>query len=291
MEAARIPWRPLGRLLVAKGLLSDDQLEHALRDQARTGRRLGEILVELGFISHRALSLTLAEQYGVDLASETGFGTGLLAAIDLRQDSNGDQKASPQVSGSVPALTLVSDPTTTSADEEPIDRLLLTDQLPFANLEEQWAKLAAAEARLAEAEREIHDLARINERRRGQVKRLIGRLRRREIHIADLSRALEKESARMAGSAPSESYAAAVPSHLVLAQLAHGYELVERDGPPPEPNALLELPEISDAEFVVAGVGRAPLPADPRRCVLALQVTRRTTDVDLRQVVAEGRPT
>jgi hypothetical protein len=272
VEAARIPWRPLGRLLVAKGLLSDDQLENALQDQAQTGRRLGEILVELGFISHRALSLTLAEQYGVDLPSETGFGTGLLAAIDLRQDSKSDQKALPQVSATVAALTLVSDPATPDAHEGPSDELPPTNHVRFANLEEQWAKLAAAEERLAEAEREIADLARTSERRRGQVERLIERLRRREIHIAELSKALETESTRMAGSAPPQSHTAAVQSHLVLAQLAHGYELVERDGPPPDPNAMLELPEICDAKFVVAGVGRAPLPADPRRCVLALQV-------------------
>jgi hypothetical protein len=272
VEAARIPWRPLGRLLVAKGLLSDDQLENALQEQALTGGRLGEILVELGFVSHRALSLTLAEQYGVDLPSETGFGTGLLAAIDLRQDSKSDQSALPQVSDTVVALTLVSDPGTSDAHEELRDLVPLTNPLPLASLEEQWAKLAAAEERLAEAEREIHDLARTSERRRGQVERLIERLRRREIHIAELSMALENESARMTGSAPSESHTAAVHSHLVLAQLAHGYELVERDGIPPEANEMLELPEICDAKFVVAGVGRAPLPADPRRCVLALQV-------------------
>lgn len=272
MEAARVPWRPLGRLLVAKGLVSDDQLEDALHDQARTGRRLGEILVELGFISQRALSLTLAEQYGVDLQSERGFGTGLLAAIDLRQGAKSDQKVPPQVSDTVPALTLVSDPTTLDSHEEPGDELPLPDQLRFANLEEQWAKLAAAEERLAEAEREIADLARTGERRRCQVERLIERIRRREIHIAELSKALENESARMAGSAPWEPHAAALQSHIVLVQLAHGYELVERAGPPPAPNTMLELPEISGATFVVAGVGRAPLPADARPCVLALKV-------------------
>jgi hypothetical protein len=272
VEAARIPWRPLGRLLVSKGLLSDDQLENALREQVLTGRRLGEILVELGFVSHRALSLTLAEQYGVDLPSETGFGTGLLAAIDLRRDSKSDQNALRKVSDAVRALALVSDPTAPDAHEELSDQLPPTNHLPFANLEEQWAKLAAAEDRLAEAEREIADLARTSERRRGQVERLIERLRRREIHIAELSKALENELARTALTAPPKSHAPSLQSHLVLAQLAHGYELVERNGPPPEPNATLELPEICETKFVVAGVTRAPLPADPRRCVLALQI-------------------
>ena len=47
MEAARIPWRPLGRVLVEQGLLSEDELERALEEQALTGRRLGETLVDV----------------------------------------------------------------------------------------------------------------------------------------------------------------------------------------------------------------------------------------------------
>jgi MSHA biogenesis protein MshE len=61
VEAARIPWRPLGRVLVEQGLLSEDELERALEEQASTGRRLGETLVELGFLSHTALSRALTE--------------------------------------------------------------------------------------------------------------------------------------------------------------------------------------------------------------------------------------
>ena len=196
VEAAQIPWRPLGRLLVTKGLLSDDQLENALENQALTGRRLGEILVELGFISNRALSLTLAEQYGAEPPSETGFGTGLLAAIDRRQESNSDQERNsrPQVSETLPTLTLVPDPATPdSHHRDASDDLPFTNHLPLANLEEQWAKLAAAEERLAEAEREIAALARTSARRRGQVERLIERVRRRERRIAELSAARESE--------------------------------------------------------------------------------------------------
>ena len=69
VEAAHMAWRPLGRLLVAKGLLSEDQLEQALEEQALTGRRLGEILVEFGCVSQSVLSLALAEQYRIDLTT------------------------------------------------------------------------------------------------------------------------------------------------------------------------------------------------------------------------------
>ena len=272
VEAARVPWRPLGRLLVSKGLVSDDQLEAALLGQAESGRRLGEVLVELGFLSHRALWLALAEQNGIEPAAETGFGTGLLAAIVLRQGRASDQTSPARraVSTGVPALALVAEASTPDVEHRHLPDPL-TSSFPLGSLEEQWAMLAAAQERLAETEREIADLSRANEHRRGQVERLIERLRRRELHIAELASALDRESARTAAAAPPEPRPAD-RQHLVLALLADRYELVERDGPPPQQNATLELPAICDAKFVVVGVGRVLLPADPRRCVLALPI-------------------
>ena len=44
-------WQPLGALLVAKGLLTENQLQWALSEQQRSGRLVGEILVESGTIS------------------------------------------------------------------------------------------------------------------------------------------------------------------------------------------------------------------------------------------------
>ena len=58
-------WRPLGRLLVEKGLVTESDLEEALRDQD-DNRRLGEILVERGAISGGDLARALGEQHGLD---------------------------------------------------------------------------------------------------------------------------------------------------------------------------------------------------------------------------------
>lgn len=64
-------WQPLGTLLVAKGFVSDTELEEALAEQRQSGtRRLGEILVGRGYLSGAALALALAEQHGLDLGSE-----------------------------------------------------------------------------------------------------------------------------------------------------------------------------------------------------------------------------
>src|SRR3954465_6531775 len=84
MERAESIWRPLGELLVEKNLLTGDELELALTEQAESGRLLGAILVERGYGSGPALAVALAEQYGVELHTERGFGTGLWAEIDRR---------------------------------------------------------------------------------------------------------------------------------------------------------------------------------------------------------------
>ena len=84
MERAESIWLPLGELLVEKKLLTEEELELALTEQAETGRLLGAILVERGYVSGPALAVALAEQYGVELHTERGFGTGLWAEIDRR---------------------------------------------------------------------------------------------------------------------------------------------------------------------------------------------------------------
>lgn len=69
MANADFPWRLLGELLVAKGLIGADELEWALDEQRRSKRRLGEILVARGGLTGSELMAVLAEQYGVDIPS------------------------------------------------------------------------------------------------------------------------------------------------------------------------------------------------------------------------------
>jgi hypothetical protein len=52
-------------MLVERRLLSRRQLELALVEQHRTGRRLGEVLVGFGFLSEQALAAVLLEQVGL----------------------------------------------------------------------------------------------------------------------------------------------------------------------------------------------------------------------------------
>jgi len=56
----------IGQMLVAKGLITDQQLEQALEAQKQSTQRIGEILVDLGFVEEEQLYETLAEQLNVE---------------------------------------------------------------------------------------------------------------------------------------------------------------------------------------------------------------------------------
>jgi hypothetical protein len=264
VEAARIPWRPLGRLLVEQGLLSEDELEHALEEQVTTGRRLGETLIDLGFVSHAALSRALTEQYGIEPKAETGFGTGLRAEIERRYERDREEATSgPPEHGGSPMLKLVPEPErergTEAADPQAIDE----EDGYLAQLEEQWARLAAAEAELDEAKLELAALRRRAGQRRDQALRFVQRIRARDRLIVELRAPARGETDL---SAPR---ATGVDAHLVYAPVDGRYVLVERAGEPPQPGAMFELAEIGDAAMIACRIGRSPLPHDLRPCVYA----------------------
>ena len=70
--ALQFPWRQLGELLVAEELLTEDELEQALAEQATSGRLLGQILVANGYLSAFSLARVLSEQHGVQLSPKEG---------------------------------------------------------------------------------------------------------------------------------------------------------------------------------------------------------------------------
>jgi hypothetical protein len=56
---------PLGTLIFRAGLLAEEQLEDALHEGMRTGKRLGEVLIERGWLKERDLGRLLAGQKGL----------------------------------------------------------------------------------------------------------------------------------------------------------------------------------------------------------------------------------
>src|SRR5262245_12643784 len=62
--------KPLGQMLLDKGLIKPEQLDRALEEQRRSNHQklLGEILIELGFCTEDHVTEALAQAYGVPYA-------------------------------------------------------------------------------------------------------------------------------------------------------------------------------------------------------------------------------
>ncbi len=63
----------LGDLLVEKGLITDEQLQLALKEQKKLGRKLGGTLVELGMIDEDSILNLLSAQLGIPLIGLSNF--------------------------------------------------------------------------------------------------------------------------------------------------------------------------------------------------------------------------
>ena len=73
MVMARRKTKQLGQILLEQGLLTQEQLDHALEEHRKTPRSLGRTLIDLGYIRERDLVRALAEQVGLEFVdlSET----------------------------------------------------------------------------------------------------------------------------------------------------------------------------------------------------------------------------
>ena len=70
---------PLGRLLLERGLLTDEQLQYALSEHGRTGLPLGQVLIGLSYVTASTIAQALATQQGGLVQTEYGFATGFSA--------------------------------------------------------------------------------------------------------------------------------------------------------------------------------------------------------------------
>ncbi|MDP8219473.1 MAG: type II secretion system ATPase GspE [Candidatus Theseobacter exili] len=68
----------LGELLIEQGLLTKEQLSEAREEQTRTGRLLGHILVDFGFVEENDILLTLGKQLGMEVVD--------LSTVDIPQE-------------------------------------------------------------------------------------------------------------------------------------------------------------------------------------------------------------
>ena len=65
--------RRLGEILMDEGLLSEAQIEEALKRQKGTGELLGEALVKLGYVTETDIVRTIATQFGYPYLNATKY--------------------------------------------------------------------------------------------------------------------------------------------------------------------------------------------------------------------------
>ena len=63
----------LGDMLVKQGILSEEQLQTALKLQKNAGRKIGEVLVEQGFITEELILRALQVQLGLEIVNLSGI--------------------------------------------------------------------------------------------------------------------------------------------------------------------------------------------------------------------------
>jgi type IV pilus assembly protein PilB len=119
MEAAHHPWPALGTLLLRDGLITEDQLQHALTEQRGSGKRLGEVLVEHGTVTRTQVARVLAEQHELPFIELAESDVQLEAATLLSEDLARRYRALPvRIEPDDSLLVAVADPTNVMHSDE-----------------------------------------------------------------------------------------------------------------------------------------------------------------------------
>jgi hypothetical protein len=139
----------LGELLVGEGVLSPDELAHALAAQKKTRPRkpLGEILLTNGVVSPPLLVRLLAQQCQLQLEEETGFGTGLRRAIERRHTERArpEEETGASHEDGTAGGAAAGEPTTVSVGPRLLGELLVAERL-LTPEQLRWALAEQAES-------------------------------------------------------------------------------------------------------------------------------------------------
>lgn len=65
VNIAKITRKRLGEILVAEGLITNEQVQEALQEQQKTGMLLGEVLVKLGYVTELDIAGALSAEFGL----------------------------------------------------------------------------------------------------------------------------------------------------------------------------------------------------------------------------------
>lgn len=151
----------LGEILVQQKLLSEEQLQFSLGEQKRTGRKLGRVFIENGFVTEEQISSAFAKQLNIPYINLKFFNINTDVARLLPETQARRFRAMPLEDRGAVLLIGISDPTDLFAYDE-----------------------------ISRSVRRTIELAVVNE---GELLQTIDRIYRRTDQITDLARELEQE--------------------------------------------------------------------------------------------------
>jgi len=109
--------RPLGEMMVDAGLIDQRQLHEALEEGARTGLRLGEVVVGHGWASEEDVGRLLAEQWGLSYVDRASIWFDAEALARLSREDAQRLEALPTRIEEGRVVVAVAEPTENQIDE------------------------------------------------------------------------------------------------------------------------------------------------------------------------------
>jgi hypothetical protein len=256
--------------MVDEGFLTLDQLSAALAEQDRSGRPLGKVLVALGFVSEGAVANALAEQHGGLLKTEFGISAGLgshpkVALVPAEEETPAPAPSAQQYEAQIARITAAAAARTAELEAEVQAQqaeVARVTAAAVAHIDKLEAELNARASEPAQPDRTAELEAELQAAIATRIE-LENAVRLGATRIAELQRELAE--AREAAVVEAPVVEASVESaHLLLTHTSEGYTLLEWPGPAPDSGTLID---VDGVRFVVLRVGVSPFPGSGLRCV------------------------
>jgi hypothetical protein len=141
-------WRPLGQMLVERGIITADQLFEALHEQGRSNRPLGEVVRDMFRVSSITLGKVLEDQQRLELELDRGYTSGLRSALHERGQGRSVAAGGGTANASAPLGQRIAASSFNDAQTH----------LALKHVESSEKKLAVAQERLEDYRVEIVEL-------------------------------------------------------------------------------------------------------------------------------------
>ena len=147
--------KQLGQILIEQGLLTAEQLQQAVEEHDRSGRLLGRVLIDLGFVKEADLVRALAEQVGLEFVDLSDYRVDAASAALLPDNVARRYRALPIGERDGKLLVAMSDPANVYA----LDDIRIITKHEVHPVVATASDIDAAIRRFASAGQEVEEIA------------------------------------------------------------------------------------------------------------------------------------